>query len=88
MRYSLGAWFAGELDFYQESEIEPLNDLYESLIVEERLKAPGLTLSQSLEPCLKILIKALQKDLCSEPAENFWISVGETREVYTIWDGY
>lgn len=89
LKCSLGAWFAGELNFYQDWEIESLNDLYESLMAEKRIKAPGLTLSQNIEPCLKILLKALEKDLCCQQQGdlNFGVAV-EPREVFRIIQGY
>ena len=89
LRYSLEGWLGGELDFHQEGEVESLNDLYDSLIAEGRLKAPALTLlGQNIQPCLKILIKALKKDLCCEQQGDFWVDVGEPREICSIFEGY
>ena len=83
----LGERFAGELDFRLEREIEPLDILYSDLIAEGRLKAPGLDLPQEFEPCLKILVKALEDDL-DQTEDDFWFDVGETREVYRILNRY
>lgn len=88
LKYSLGEWLGGELDFSQESEVESLNDLYDSLIAEKRLQAPDLALSgQNIERCFKILIKSLQKDLCQQQ-QDFSFDVGEKREIYSILEGY
>lgn len=83
----LGECFAGELDFRLEQETEPLDILYSDLIAEGRLKAPGLNLPQEVEPCLKILVKALEDDL-DQTEVDFEFSVGEPREIYRIWAGY
>lgn len=83
----LGEFFGGELDFRLEQEIEPLDILYSDLIAEGRLKAPGLNLPQEVEPCLKILVKALEDDL-DQSESNFWVDLGEPREIYKAWDGY
>lgn len=78
----------GYLDFDQENEVKTLHDLYKSLVKQNRLKAPNMSLSgQNVENCFKILLKALVKDLCQKPTDVSFC-VGEPRDVYRLIESY
>ncbi len=92
LRTAIGVWCKGELSFEKdnESENEALEDLFLSLKQSGRLSLATDVKIQgnNAHKCLKILLKALTRQLCQEPPEEFSPVMGGRREIYEILDYY
>lgn len=91
LKTALGGLVRGELNFDSENEIERqnLDDLYYSLKHENRMAiAPGVSLQGSTaQYCLKILLKGMLGDLCSERPNWEW-DAGEVTELSKVLDQF
>ena len=92
LRTAIGGWCKGELGFEKdnESENEALEDLFLSLKQSGRLSLATDVKIQgnNAHKCLKILLKALTRQLCQEPPEEFLLVVSGQREIYEKLDYY